>query len=433
MPYSLKLDNNTAVYQDKIEGLELRIDSENVIGLVQVEYPKPITDDKIFYNAIKKPDTGEPLNSIVRSKNAKSACVIISDITRGVPTDKVADHIINALQDGGIKLEDIVFIVALGVHRPATTEEMKSFVGSDLYKRVRVINHDAFNDKELVTIGTTTNGTKVRVNKTAFECDIRIVVGKVELHEFAGFSGGRKSVLPGIASEDTIRINHNPNMIYAENAETGVLNNNPIHIEMVEAANMLGIDFCINFVTDDEGNPIAIYTGELDSSHLMATDFVCKFSKVTLKEKPDIIVTTCGYPLNCELYQALKALNALTDIIDEELSIVLYAKCPEGVNSPDMMRPFELYETLDEIDDYVMNNYKIQMDHTLPLTKILRKKPNIFVYAPGVTKEDMLLLRLKPCESLSKAVQAAIEKSTNEKPRILFFPQPQKALITVDY
>ncbi len=429
MSYSLERHNNFVIYKDTIENQEIKLEAKDVIGLTQVKFPKPLADKKVFYNTVNNPDTGKPLSQIVKNKNAKTASIIISDITRGVPTMEVASHIIDALLEGGIKLSNIVFIVALGVHRPATKKEMKDFIG-DEYSRVKIINHDAYDEQELVELGKTSQGTILKVNKTAYESDVKIIVGKVELHEFAGFSGGRKSVLPGISAESSIRVNHRPDAIFAKNAEPGVLKDNPIHLDMLESANMLGVDFCVNFITDDAGRTIGIFSGELESSHLLAADYVKSFSNILLSEKPDIIVTTCGYPLNCEFYQALKALIAFTKILDPDLSIVLYAECPEGVNSPDMMRPFELFDSLDEIDNYVMNNYKIQMDHTLPLTKILRKKSSIFVYAPGVLDEEIRTLWLEPCNSLSNAINTAIIKSKKENPRILFFPQPQKALIS---
>ncbi len=148
------------------------------------------------------------LRDIAADNKALSACVIVSDATRKMPTDKAAEVIVKELQDAGIALSEILFVVALGVHRDATEEEMRELIGDELYSKVRIENHRPYDKDNLIRLGNTGYGTPVIVNKRAYECDIHVSIGKVEPHEFAGFSGGRKSVLPGISSEETIILNH---------------------------------------------------------------------------------------------------------------------------------------------------------------------------------------------------------------------------------
>lgn len=168
----------------------------------------------------------------------------------------------------------------------------------------RIDNHDPFDPSKLVDLGKTSLGTPVHVNKTVYEADFRIVVGKVEPHEFAGFSGGRKSVLPGIASETTIKINHRPEMILNPKAMIGEWKDNPVSKDMTEAARMLGVDFCVNILVDSNNRPTCVVCGDLENSHALAIGKVEESMSVPLKKRPRIIVTTPGSPLNINVYQS---------------------------------------------------------------------------------------------------------------------------------
>lgn len=433
MLYDLVISGTKAIYTDAEEGVRLRADASLVIGMEQVPEFPPLPDDYDYAAALDAPSAGRPLGAIAREKKARSACIIISDITRGVPTRVIAPHLLRVLTDAGIAKEHIVFIVALGVHRAATEEEMRSFVGDACYAGCRVVNHDAYDDEALVYVGTTADGTRVRVNKLASECDLRIGVGKVELHEFAGFSGGRKSVLPGIAAEDAILYNHRPERIQHPLAKAGILENNPVHRDMVEAAHLLGLDFVVNFITAQDGSPAGVYTGEMEGSHELAAKRVSEVTALRLDERPDILVVTCGSPFNCDLYQALKSLFAVTHILDAGMQVVFYAACPDGVSSPDMLDALGRFASLDDVDDYVLANYRIQMDHVLPLTALLRTGAGIFAHSANVGDAEFATFRMQSHKNAQAALDAAVARSGKQAPRILFFPQPQKAVITAGW
>lgn len=431
--YTIYIDGEFANYYDSNENLSACIPVRNLMGLCKIKDTEAISDKEVFRQAVSMPSSGKTLTDIAESKNVHSVCIIISDVTRGVPTKIIAPYIVEELEAAGVPKDGIFFLVALGVHRPATENEMREFIGDDLFESYRILNHDAFSPEALKDIGTTSRGTRVIVNKAAYEADMRIVVGKVELHEFAGFSGGRKSILPGISAEETIVRNHHPHWLENENAKAGILDSNPIHLDMLEAANILGIDFCVNFIVNNANEPVAIYCGELDESHRQAANYLKNICNISLSSKPDIIVTTCGSALSTELYQAMKPIISLTDIIDENTTVILYAPCPEGVNSPDMMYPFRKYNTYDEIDDYVKANFKIQMDHTLPWTRILRTGCRLIAYTPGVAKDELELLHFEHADSLQEAINMSLKRFENENPKVLFFPMAQRALTVIDY
>ena len=168
---------------------------------------------------------------------------------------------------------------------------MKEIAG-DYHGRIHVENHDPYSGEKLAVLGRTSYGNCAEVNKTVQESDLRICVGKVEAHEFAGFSGGRKSVLPGIASEACIAYNHRPEMILDPRATAGVLEGNPIHLDMLETARMLGIDFCVSLVQNASGQPIGVFTGDLEQSHLAGIRFLRGIFGMEIKKTASIYLVT---------------------------------------------------------------------------------------------------------------------------------------------
>lgn len=425
--YTIERQQDFVIYRDEVENVTLSISAADYAGMLQTKPIPPITEDEVFRQAVLQPQSGLPLSQIARAKQAKTACVLVSDSTRAVPTSRVAAIVVDELLAGGVPLSGILFIVAIGVHRQAGQNEMRSFLGEELYGKVRIENHTPFEADNLIKLGTTSRGTPVEVNKRAYDCDLHIQIGKVEPHEFAGFSGGRKSVLPGIASEEAIITNHRPEMISDAMAAIGVLEGNPVNEDMLEAAELFRIDFAINFILNNELEPAALFAGGMKESHYAAVNFVRKYLGVII-EKPDIIVTTPGQPLNIDFYQTVKALIALTEIVDQSVTIVLYSECAEGISSPDMLRAFQSSGQIDEVVQYATENYRIQMDHVLLLAKIFRKKVKIVVYSPNIEPDDLKDMFFIPCTDVEQLMETAYSVCGKERPKVLFYPRPQTGL-----
>ena len=221
-------------------------------------------------------------------------------------------------------------------------------------------------------------------------------------------------------------------MILNHNAVAGILEGNPVHMDMLETAKMLGIDFTVNLVQNVRGEPVGVFTGELEEAHIKGVEFVKSHFGVNLKDKGDIYLVTPGSPLNIDLYQSVKCLIALTSIVKAGDAVVFYSKCAEGVNSVDMVEPFKVSPNLDEVLKFVTENYKIQMDHTLLLCKLYQKGVKVTAYVPGVEKEILSLMHITPAGSLQEAVQNAIkwkEDEGNSHPHIAVIPTPQRAII----
>ena len=424
--YQISYNNGLAVYTDTELGITFSVPEEDCIGMVQTKELPELKDREIIRHAFQKPVSGSRLSEITRERKAKSAAVLISDATRGVPTAELAPFVVEELLDGGVPMDGICFFVAVGVHRPATAEEMKTFLG-ELYGKVRIENHTPFCAENLISLGTTSAGTPILVNRRAFECDLHIQIGKVEPHEFAGFSGGRKSVLPGISSEETIRINHLPERILDPRAAIGRTENNPISLDMEEAAEMFRVDFGVNCILNNQMKLAAVFTGGMKESHRIAMDYVLTGLGVSIS-KPDVIVTCPGQPLDIDLYQSVKALIALTEVLDQNTVALFYCGCPEGINSPDMLRAFGSSDQLEEVVEWTMQHYEIQMDHVLLLSKFLRKGARIVLCCKNVSEADAETMFMTPGGSPEEAIKIACELTGKEHPKILFYPRPQTGL-----
>lgn len=428
--YTTKSDQNLVHYFDETEKVSAAIPSRNFAGIFEAEYP-PIREGVDWREqAILNPvGNGKRLSAIAAEKGAKTAVIVVSDVTRNVPTATVAQHIVNELLLGGVPEEGIRFMVALGVHRESTDDEMREYVGDALFGKIPVKNHDPFSADKLIDLGPTSQGTPFLVNKEAYECDLHITVGKVELHEMAGFSGGRKSILPGISSEQTIVHNHRPEMIFAEGAVAGNLKGNPIHEDMLEAARRFGVDFSVNIVVDENHQPSAIFAGDLEQSHVLASEYVLQYCKLQLPFVPDVIVTTPGEPLNIEMYQGVKALIALTHIAHPNMAVVFYGEFPEGVHSPDFMEPFYKYEDLDEARQFTLDDYRVQRDHTLPIIDLLQRGLKVFVASPNVMPGEVEALRMVYCDCLQDAIDKAIAYA-GENAKVIVLPKSQRAIFS---
>lgn len=424
--YKLEYHNGSAVFTDTELNVRFSVPESDCVGMQMTKELPSLEDINELRKAFETPVSGKRLADIAREKKAKTACVLISDATRGVPTAVLAKLCVEELTAGGVPLDGICFIVAIGVHRPASEEEMRLFLG-ELYGKVHVENHRPFDESELVFLGNTSGGTPVSVNKRAYECDLHVQIGKVEPHEFAGFSGGRKSVLPGISSEKTIRINHRPEMVLDPRSAIGALDGNPISVDMTEAAELFGIDFGVNCVLNNEMRIAAVFTGGLTECHRTAVDFVKNGLSVSLS-KPDVIVTTPGDPLDIDFYQTVKALIALTEILDEDIVTLLYCGCPEGLNSPDMLRAFSSSDDLEEVVRYTTENYEIQMDHVLLLSKIFRKNAKIVLCCEHVSDEEARAMFMEPRRDPQEAMDYARLLTGKEHPKVLFYPRPQTGL-----
>ncbi|MDR1536052.1 MAG: nickel-dependent lactate racemase [Planctomycetota bacterium] len=427
--YSLENLGGRWRYRDEIEKVEAAIPPGlEPLGLFQAEEPEGGDAPALLASALAAPLGAPPLRELARGR--RRAAIIVSDATRAVATAQALPPLTDELIRAGLAWEDIFLVVAVGVHREATGAELGEIAGG-LRDRLGIFNHDPRDPEKLRPVGVTRRGTRVEVNRLAAEADLRLAVGKVEPHEFAGYSGGRKSVLPGIAGEKTILFNHRPEMIADPLAVPGRLEGNPIHEDMLEAARLLGLDFCLNLVQNAAGRPLAAFAGGLEESHAAAVAYYERRYGLEVDSTANILLTTPGHPLNIDLYQSMKPFFGLAPILKPGDVVILYSGCREGVNSDDMLKPFEYGPNLDRIMNFLLENYRIQMDHSLLFCKLLRKGVRAIAVSPAIPGEIFSRLLMRPAASLEQALEVARDwqLAAGAIPRLGIVPAPPRLIL----
>lgn len=310
---------------------EVEVNEKNLKGVIYPkihEFKAELGESEIVSNAIQNPIGSKSLCEISKGKN--KVLIVTSDHTRGVPSKITLPLLLGEIRKGNPHAE-ITILIATGLHRATTEEEQRSMFGDEIVDNERIVCHDATDKSSTEFVCTLPSGASFEVNKLVLEADLLITEGFVEPHFFAGFSGGRKSILPGVCSELTIRENHSARAISHQHSKVGVLDKNIINIDMEYAAKKVGVEFTLNVALDGEKKVIAAFAGDLIESHRVACEFVSKMSTAE-KITGDIVITSNGgYPLDQNLYQSPKAMSTARDCAGEDGVIIMVASCCDGL------------------------------------------------------------------------------------------------------
>jgi len=298
----------------------------------QFIYPRKITpglsEEEIVLRALNSPINSKSLREL--TKDVKKILIITNDNTRPMPSRITIPTIIRSFFYPHTYY-DITILIATGLHRKMTSEEMIEQFGEELCKTFKIINHDAKDDSQLVCLGKMSTGNELWLNKQVVENELIISEGFIEPHFFAGFSGGRKSILPGIAGAKTIMQNHNPLNIASQYASGGNLDQNPIHIECTEAAIKAKLGFILNVALDDNKRIIGAFAGDPIQAHIEGCKFVRDSMSVPVKKTDIVITTNNGYPLDRNLYQVVKGIDVASKVAKKGGVIIVVAKCSDGI------------------------------------------------------------------------------------------------------
>ncbi|AFM42393.1 hypothetical protein Desaci_3505 [Desulfosporosinus acidiphilus SJ4] len=309
------------------KGLKINVpDYSKVVTPNYVELPED--DHAIVVNALRNPIGTKPLKELVSPKD--KIVIVISDITRPTPNHKLVPWLLEELSH--IPIENFTIINGTGTHRDETREELVEMLGEEIVNTVRIINHHCHEMSELKKVGRSSFGCDVYLNKEYVEADFRIVTGFIEPHFFAGFSGGPKGIMPGIAGIETILTFHNAKMIGHPLATWGVIENNPLQEMTREVNSFCKPDFLLNVALAGNNEITKAFAGELIAAHETGCAFVKEHAMVKCEERFDVVITTnAGYPLDQNLYQAVKGMNAAQKIVKQGGTIICAAECIEGM------------------------------------------------------------------------------------------------------
>lgn len=314
----------------------LSIDFPDSWKLSVIEKPAmPVLPDPsgAVSEALGKPVGCAPLAE--SAAGARTACILICDITRPVPNGTILVPLVRELIRAGIAPEAISVLVATGLHRPNEGEELRELVGSDwVLDTVNVLNHSARRDADHVYLGNTSRGTPVKLNRRFVEADIRIATGLVEPHFMAGYSGGGKVIAPGIAHQDTITTFHTA--AYMEHPRTAncILDGNPLHEDQLEVVRMLGRVFALNTVLDGMRRLSFVNFGEIEASHLEAIAYIRRYAEIPVQTRYRTVVTSGGgYPLDRTYCQTIKGMVGAMGLLEPGGDIIIFSECSEGIGS----------------------------------------------------------------------------------------------------
>ncbi len=288
----------------------------------------PAPPEALARRAVLMPLDSPPLDQLARGK--KRVTILLSDHTRPVPTKLLLPPILESVRRGSPAAR-ITLLIATGCHRAPTESELRDKLGDDIYEREHIVCHDCDDAASMVEVGTLPSGGTLLLNRLAVETDLLVAEGLIEPHFFAGFSGGRKSVLPGVAARSTVCRNHNAAFISDEHARAGILDANPIHRDMLWAARRAGLAFIVNAVLTPEGDLAAVFAGSPDSAHRAGTSYLAGFCRVKASPAPITLVSNGGYPFDQNLYQAVKGISTAEAVTTDGGVIIMAAECSDGI------------------------------------------------------------------------------------------------------
>jgi len=369
-------------------------------------------DHEAVLRALRNPSGTKPLRDMVKSSDR--VVLVISDITRPTPNQKLVPWILEELPH--VPLKNVTIINGLGTHRDQTREELIEMLGKNVVDTVRIIQHHCHEKAELTHLGTSSFGCEVYLNKEYVEADFRIVTGFIEPHFFAGFSGGPKGIMPGIAGIETILTFHNAKMIGHPLATWGSLDNNPLQEMTREVNTFCKPDFLLNVALDGEKEITNVFAGELTKAHGLGCAYVKEHAMIKCDNRYDVVITTnAGYPLDQNLYQAVKGMDAARMIVKQGGTIICAAECidgmPEHGNFVKILEmrnsPKELLEMINDSSFQMFDQWEAQR------LAMIQEWADVYLYS-SLPDESVKIAMLTPTKDIEQTLSELLGKYGSE-------------------
>ncbi len=373
-------------------------------------------------DALRRPIASPPLAALVRAGD--SVVIVHTDITRATPNHRMLPVLLAELENAGVRRDDITLLNGLGTHRRQTEAELRAMLGDFIVENYRCLQHSCFDEANLVSLGVTSLGHPVRVNRAYLEADVRILTGFIEPHFFAGFSGGPKAVLPSLAGSESVFSNHGLSMIGHPRATWGVTAGNPIWKEMAEAALLTRPTFLLNVTLNTRKEITGVFAGDMLAAHAAGCEFVRASSMVEVAEPYDIVITTnSGYPLDQNLYQAVKGMSAAAQIVRDGGAIIMAAACADGL--PDHGQyaallaqgrsPQGVLDLISQPGFSEHDQWQVQVQAQIQL------RAQVFVYSDGLSDDQITRALFTPCRDIPTTV-ADLQRRFGPNARICVLP-----------
>ncbi len=400
------------------EEKEFDIGGLNLLGFLKPKrYPELVEQEEAIYETIRKPKYGLSLLEVAKGKN--SAVILVSDKTRRTLAKEIVPILLEELTKVGMPLDNIEIIIAVGAHPMLNQEEIRSLLGEEVTNKLRIINHNCRDMSSLEYRGVSSRGTPIYLNRDYLEAELKIITGTINYHDFAGFSGGAKSILPGISG--LLTISHNHLMLlepsfgkgYNPMASAGILDRNPVHEDMEEIAELAGIDFIVNTIFNAEGKLSGIVSGtNWKQAHRAGCKIIEKIFSVEIKQKADVVLVSAGgYPFDINFYQAMKSIINTMQMVKEDGGIILVASCSEGLGAENL-REWLGIESPIELEKELRKDFNMIGKIAYDIRVGLKKRKVVII--TDLSEEDVKLLGFKKADNLEEAIEmlSLKEKST---------------------
>ena len=416
------------------EKIKLELPEEQVAGVLVShahEYKAPKSEAELVADALANPIGSPKLSDLAKGK--KNCVIISSDHTRPVPSHVIMPQLLAELRKGNPDI-DITILIATGMHRATTKEELIAKYGKEIAEHEKFVIHVSRNDEDMVSIGTLPSGGDCRINKLAANADLLISEGFIEPHFFAGMSGGRKSVLPGIASKVTVLANHCSEFINSPHARTGILQGNPIHEDMLYAAKAAKLAFICNVVIDADKKVIAAFAGDREKAHYAGADFEMKLAGVKPVPADIVITTNGGYPLDQNIYQSVKGMTAAEATCKEGGVIIDVSSCSDGHGGEDFYNNLKNAESIQKAMDEILargrNETVFDQWEAQILMRMLLKFTIIMVTeAPQQMVEDMHMKYAASVDDALAMAKEVLAKKGITDPEITVIPDGVSVIV----
>ncbi len=385
---------------------------------------RPLSDIELG-DRLDAPIDSKPLEDIINP--GETVLIVVPDATRQTACDRIVNLLVRRLISNGTTPFEITIIFATGIHRHATEDEKQKILTPFIAQRIKTLDHGPRDLMQIVSLGETTDGIPIELNRALIEHDHVILIGGVTFHYFAGFTGGRKLICPGLASTKTISQTHKlafdcKTRSRREGVDSGKLDGNAVHEAFMEAVAKIDPAFCISTIVNDAGELVDLFCGNWVTSHRAACDAYAADHTIKIAEKRDLVIVSCGgFPHDINLIQAHKALETAPHACKEGGTIILLAECPEGLGRADFLNWFDA-ENSDSLAEKLCEKYQVNGQTAWSL---LKKTEKFQVQIVSVLEEEPLnIMRMNKMDSLK---QAFVKVDLNTKGYI--FPAAGKMLI----
>ena len=355
--------------------------------------------------AIRNPNGSPPLREIV--KPGQTVAFIVNDPTRVARSYVFMPILLDEMNAAGIPDANMRIIFSLGTHRAMTEAEMAEEVGAAVAARVKMYNTDCYDDRQFTFFGTTSRGTKVGFNKLVTEADHIVCTGSIVHHFFAGYGGGRKAMLPGVAAYETIR--HNHSMMFDPNAVIARLEGNPVYLDQIEGVEMCRPSFLLNVVLDDEKRFLKVFAGDYIAAHTEACKFVDQVYGAEVKREADLVIASCGgYPKDINVYQLQKTMDNTWCAVREGETVIILGECREGSGSAHYEQMMRECKTPERVEAALRAKFEIGAHKAYAVTRLMKKAE--FILVSGMDPDFSRMLLFTPAQTVEEALALACRK-----------------------